>query len=108
MADPNDTDAVFVAEAEMDAKALRSRTGRTTSRSSTAGERVAVAARGGIDSRFSEDLGEDQPLLNKAKDGGDGGGGGAEWIGTKEFDGLPWYKRPSVSVLIWDVYSLAC
>ena len=96
--DPNDTDAIFAAEAEIDSRIVRTRHGQRD-RKSNAGEEAVVAARGGIDSTFGDEPGEDEPLLGRSRDdkGRGDSSGGAEWLGIAEFDGLPWHKRPSVS-----------
>ena len=87
-----DSDPAFAAEADMNHKQMRGKTRRLASGHS--GEEITVAARGGIDSRFVEELGENEPLLGTPKDVPDQGAG--EWEGAKDFEGLPWYKKPSV------------
>lgn len=91
--DHNDTDAAFVAEADMDHKDQRAQ--RIKSRTSYTGEQVVVEAQGGIDNRFVDERGEEEPLLGNERQRKDSSGG-AEWHGMAEFEGLPWYKRPSV------------
>ena len=94
MAEPNDTDAAFIAEAEVDQVAMSAAKRRVHRGHS--GEQVAVAARGGIDSRFTEDISEEEPLLGGNKKVGGGDGGGSKWTGATDFEGMPWYKKPSV------------
>jgi hypothetical protein len=71
------------------------------------GKATMLAAAGGIDIQPSDDRDEQAPLLGSRRsgDGGDSGSSdedGSEtlaeaWAPTYEdFEGLPWYKRPSV------------
>lgn len=60
-------------------------------------------------SRFQDD-GEDTPLLGRRSrsvstrslksDDGDASDDEVPWFGTVELQGLPWWKRPSVSYLL--------
>ena len=94
MAEPNDTDAAFVAEAEVDQLAMSA--AKRRAHRGHAGEELAVAPRGGIDSRFTEETSEEEPLLGNNKQAGGGDGSGAAWTGATDFEGVPWYKKPSV------------
>ncbi|KAI5249292.1 MFS transporter [Aureobasidium subglaciale] len=90
----NDTDAVFIGEAEINSKNLnisRSRPGSTHS-----GEENTTIARGGVDADMA--TGEQDPLLpseSRQRRPSDAGSG-HEWVGIKDFDHLPWYRRPSI------------
>ncbi|TKX24323.1 MFS transporter-like protein 56 [Elsinoe australis] len=84
------TDPAFVADAAVDKRAMRA---RASSNSSRAGEYNAVAARGGVDPDLLDEEREQQPLLNKKRDGP---GEDEDASDIDEFQGLPWYKRPSI------------
>lgn len=84
------TDPAFVADAAVDKRAMRA---RASSNSSRAGEYNAVAARGGVDPDLLDEEREQQPLLNNKRDGP---GEDEDASDIDEFQGLPWYKRPSV------------
>ena len=97
--DPGDTDAAFAAEAEFDHKAERLSKTDPKGKGSHTGEYDALAARGGVD--VHPEPSEEEPLLGTSREGQDPDRkGGAEWEGTKEFDGLPWWRKPSVGSLI--------
>ncbi|KAK3077578.1 hypothetical protein LTS18_009863, partial [Coniosporium uncinatum] len=59
------------------------------------GKNVVVAAEGGLHARKfsgSTAAGEDEPLLDGQRGGGDRE---QRWEGADEFAHLPWWKRPS-------------
>lgn len=87
--DPNDTDAAFAADA-----ALGVKTEQRARRSTHTGEYDALAARGGIDMEIAESSHEETPLLESSSGGQ--GRKGSTWQVEKEFEGLPWYRTPSV------------
>lgn len=92
-----DADAVFAAEADINHRGMRTRIARARSAGHD-GEIDVLAARGGIDPGLIDKIGEQEPLLGDRNTDGNGGSGsgGAEWPGSKDFDHLPWYKKPSV------------
>lgn len=89
-----DTDAAFIAEAEIDATRMA---GRATG-SSQVGEENTLASRGGIGSHVATESIPDDTLFYPTpnNDPSDDRGSGHEMAGANDFDGLPWYKRPSV------------
>ncbi|KAG9823605.1 MFS transporter, partial [Aureobasidium melanogenum] len=90
----NDTDAVFIGEAEINSKNMNISKSRPASTHS--GEENTTIARGGIDAHLDAD--EQEPLLpfesrqRRASDAGSG----HEWHGVEDFDHLPWYRKPSI------------
>ena len=92
------------AEAELDALA---RNRSSSSQSPDKGRDAIQATNGGLE--WQKDMaGEESPLLSKqpgqsqsasdqASDIEDREEGPPEWSGAHDFDGLPWWKRPSVS-----------
>jgi len=94
-----DNDAVFAAEAEIPHNGMRPRVSRTRSGSGHTGEFDVLATRGGIDPGLNDRImGEQEPLLgNRDTDEEDAShSNGSDWPGSKDFDHLPWYKRPSI------------
>lgn len=59
------------------------------------GEDVAVVATGSF--RGDKHASEETPLLHRPTDPTDPHAHGNEWPGQADFDGLPWWKKPSVS-----------
>ncbi len=100
-----ETDQAFEAEAELDTLA---RNRSSSAHSKRKGHDAVQAAVGGFGSH--EDIeSEDAPLLaNSPTQKYSDRGGSAyvgdtessppEWSGAHDFDGLPWWKTPSVSV----------
>ncbi|KAF4553410.1 Hypothetical protein D9617_7g031370 [Elsinoe fawcettii] len=88
------TDPAFVADAGIDQKAMRAQYTRASSSNSRAGQYNTVAARGGVDPDLLDEVRSDQPLLNGKKDGS--GNEEDKDEPYDEFEGLPWYKRPSI------------
>lgn len=91
----DNNEVAFEAEAELDRPDLHGTRERRKSRS---GERAAIASKGGItgtargESRDrTDEAGESSPLLERDRDDRKG-----SWAGTEDFEGLPWYKRPSI------------
>lgn len=95
--DSRDTDALFAAEADMDHRAMEVEGTRNRKNNIHKGEVDALAANGGVGSVFKKLSDEEEPLLGNSRDGDEPDKGGHEWEGVKEFDGLPWWKRPMVS-----------
>ncbi|CAD0099272.1 unnamed protein product [Aureobasidium mustum] len=91
----NDTDAVFIGEAEINSKNTNAPRGSRPA-STHSGEENTTIARGGIDAHLDAD--EQDPLLpfesrrRRASDAGSG----HEWHGVDDFDHLPWYRKPSI------------
>jgi len=89
-------DAVFEADAYVDQGRRRG------PKSKTLAEDMVTAAQGGLDipaRRYSHD--ENTPLLGAAGGSGASGndnGADSEWDGYADFEGLPWYRTPSVRV----------
>jgi len=106
MAEEPTPDAAFAAEADIDHRTMRG-SGKNAHVGHT-GEELTVEARGGIDSRFSEDLGEDSPLLgnNKASDEQEQEQDQGHWSGD-DFKDLPWHKRPSLFWVLFPFFILA-
>ena len=76
-----------------------------------AGRTGAIAASGGVESHKDTDY-EDTPLLSRdidddddvastphVEDGGDRGPPG--WSGERDFEGRPWWNKPSVQHNLW-------
>ena len=90
-----DTDAVFAGDANIEGKPLN-KSGASRS-SGYEGEENATLARGGIDTGMAGHATEDDPLLpNSNAQSNDDGATGQGWSRSTDFDGSPWYKRPSV------------
>jgi hypothetical protein len=93
--DPNDTDRLFVADADIDNE-LRGRTqiGRSGSR-----KRLNKS---GQSSPALDSMHESAPLLSDEERsrpstrGSDGSGDNVQWFGLADLEGLPWWKKPSV------------
>lgn len=88
----DDTDTAFAVQAEIDTKG------------NVLGSKGGVAVQSGIaraeeDQLPGRDGNENTPLLGE----GGGNGGAPAWEGAKDFEGLPWYKRPSVCVQTMEV-----
>lgn len=93
----SDTDAAFAGEAAISNRGMGSRR-PGTSRSAQSGEENTVAVKGGVDAQLVHDS-EQAPLL--PKDGKDDTADAEEqWPGSKDFDHLPWYKRPSIYFML--------
>lgn len=85
----NDTDAAFVGEANIDSKVS------SRPMSAHSGEENMTSARGGVDVGLAVD--EQAPLLPGGQDNGaSDAGAGHAWTRNHDFDGLPWYRRPSI------------
>lgn len=102
-----ENEQAFEADGELDA--LSRRRSQSSQASANKGRETMQAALGGFDNRKPEPH-EHTPLLSHGGGGSrpdeyDGSGrpkepsGPAEWEGALDFEGLPWYKRPSVSSL---------
>lgn len=99
-----ENDQAFEAEADIDAlRMLRSRS-RSANRSLHKGHDVMKAAYGGLESTDQEDtalLSREHDRDQRAQElaGEDSGDEGDKptWPGEHDFDGLPWWKTPSVS-----------
>lgn len=89
-----DTDAAFVAEANMDGE--RSNTRGGSPGNSLQGEQNILTAKGGLDANISL-MNEETALLSPPGDNPDDDrGSGHEWSASKDFEDRPWYRRPTV------------
>jgi hypothetical protein len=85
--DPNEHDGAFVADISID---------QTLKRGGHAKQRRVDKS--GQGDHAPDSLGEEAPLLGNGRDSSEGSDGeDVEWFGTAELQGLPWWKRPSVS-----------
>jgi hypothetical protein len=93
---------LFEADASLDAGA-EEQGGQSFSRPGDIGVEAMMAANGGYD-KYLASTSEETSLLPGGADRtalpGDGNGGnvGTNWPGEADFEGLPWWKRPSVSL----------
>lgn len=105
------TDQAFEAEVELDSDALRQEQDR---RPEEKGRQAAGASQGAINIETSptrrstddDEADEQSPLLAR-RDGGDGGDGSPSWHGMAEFEGLPWYQRPSIYWVLGPFFLMA-
>lgn len=94
--DSTGNNATFRGETEIHDKAMRVNVQRAGSHHSRVGELDAVAASGGMDPDLNESN-ESEPLLSNRKNSA--GSGHSDHFAEDHFAGLPWYRRPSVSLL---------
>ena len=100
-----ETEQAFEAEAELD---VLGRNRSSSTQSKWKGQDAVQSAAGGFESQRDIDHDETSSLLRSPgqkhsdSDGsthvGDGEQSPPEWSGVHDFDGLPWWKRPSVSI----------
>jgi hypothetical protein len=97
-----ENDQIFEAEASREASEY-GHTGRDQNGADKMEVAARVATNSGYDNQLDSRTSEDSPLLSNepvdATDGwpdDNGDANGGEWHGAKDFEGLPWWRTPSV------------
>lgn len=105
------TEQAFEAEVELDSDAVRQ---EQSKRPEEKGRKAASLSAGGIDidtsdSRHSTegDANEQSPLLRRRDGEDDNEDGSPAWHGMAEFEGLPWYKQPSIYWVLGPFFLMA-
>jgi hypothetical protein len=93
-----DSNHIFEADATLNTEE-EERNGTGYRNVNSTGLKAAAAANGGYDGHLESSAAEDTPLLAGGADAGAPGSSDGEtiWPGATDFEGLPWWKTPSVS-----------
>lgn len=96
-----ENDQIFEAEVALEGNEFGQSVAQHTDGNNT-GARTIVAGNGGYDKHIASTNTEEMPLLPSGSGngnvlGGDhNGNSGTRWLGESDFEGLPWWKKPSV------------
>ena len=98
----NTTDEVFEADASVENQARRR--GSSGLYQTESSDDVARPVHHRIDGQSKIPTDEETPLLDgEGGHSGDPPQDGVEWEGAKDFEGLPWWKKPSVCIWTFHV-----